>query len=311
MTKYAGELRDFGDLLRAVADWKDLPAAIIEKDYYLVRALRSLAEKHDGQFILKGGTSLSKGWNLLDRFSEDLDILVRSDLGWGKGSREKRLKALRDTIASTPGLRLAEKDSRTRAETGVSRTVVYLYDSMSDNLTGLGKSILFEAGYRGSTDGAVRKSIQSWVAEYATEKAETNLADDLSSFEIDLQNIRRTFVEKLFAIHAAYMVDRCANRTRHYYDTYKMSSLDEITVFVGTKEYRECVLDVRNISQESFPGQPLPDGDSFATSPAFSPSSGDFSTLEKHYKREEHIFFSNPAPLRSLLDGIAKLLPKL
>jgi predicted nucleotidyltransferase component of viral defense system len=61
-------------------------AAIVEKDYYLCRALRALSAGHAGEFILRGGTSLSKGWNLLDRFSEDLDILVRSEAAWGKSN---------------------------------------------------------------------------------------------------------------------------------------------------------------------------------------------------------------------------------
>jgi predicted nucleotidyltransferase component of viral defense system len=76
VTEYASDLSDFKDLLRAVADSKRQRAAIVEKDYYLCRALHALSAGHAGEFILKGGTSLSKGWNLLDRFSEDLDKQV-------------------------------------------------------------------------------------------------------------------------------------------------------------------------------------------------------------------------------------------
>lgn len=103
VTEYASDLPDFKDLLRAVADEKRQRAAIVEKDYYLCRALNALSASQKGRFILKGGTSLSKGWNLLDRFSEDLDILVRSEEGWGGSKRDTRLKTLRDTIAETKG----------------------------------------------------------------------------------------------------------------------------------------------------------------------------------------------------------------
>jgi predicted nucleotidyltransferase component of viral defense system len=161
MMKYASDLSDFAELLRAAADWKKQRTAIVGKDYYLTRALGSLCASRAGEFILKGGTSLSKGWNLLDRFSEDLDILVRTEAGWGVARRDTRLKALRDTIANTKGLTLDAKDKRTRAETGVSRTAVYGYESVTTDVPGLGRNILFEAGYRGAANVAVKKPIQS------------------------------------------------------------------------------------------------------------------------------------------------------
>ena len=154
---YASDLSDFAELLRAAADWKKQRTAIVEKDYYLTRALHSLCLSHAGEFILKGGTSLTKGWNLLDRFSEDLDILVRTETGWGGARRDTRLKALRDAIANTKGLTLDSKDKRTRSETGVSRTAVYSYESVTNDVPGLGRNILFEAGYRGSADETVKK----------------------------------------------------------------------------------------------------------------------------------------------------------
>lgn len=78
MTKYASDLNDFSDLLAATAKAKNVPDAVIEKDYFVVRALRALCEAAPGQFVFKGGTSLAKGWNLLERFSEDIDLLLRT-----------------------------------------------------------------------------------------------------------------------------------------------------------------------------------------------------------------------------------------
>lgn len=309
--KYASDLPDFADLLRAAADWKKQRNAIVEKDYYLTRALHSLCARHAGEFILKGGTSLSKGWNLLDRFSEDLDILVRAEPGWGAAKRDTRLKALRDTIANTKGLTLDSKDKRTRSETGVSRTAVYRYENISSDVPGLGRNVLFEAGYRGSADAAVKKPILSIVAEYAAEKGLTDIADDLHAFDLELHDVRRTFVEKGFAIHAAYSKDLCNNRMRHYYDLSRLCSLEEVRSYVGTVAYRECVIDVKTICLESFPDQAVPDGDSLSNSPAFTFSEESFSILEGNYKREAEIFFSEPPSLKSIFDDIGKLLPKL
>jgi predicted nucleotidyltransferase component of viral defense system len=147
MTQYASDFPDFKDLLRAVADEKKQRTAIVEKDYYLCRALHALSAHHSGEFILKGGTSLSKGWNLIDRFSEDLDILVRSEADWGKAKRDTRLKTLRDTIGGSKGFDLDQEDRRTRAETGISRRAVFRYESVVSDVPGLGRNVLFEAGY--------------------------------------------------------------------------------------------------------------------------------------------------------------------
>jgi predicted nucleotidyltransferase component of viral defense system len=55
---------------------KGLREALIEKDYHLTEALRLIAQGGEDKVIFKGGTSLSKGWNLIERFSEDVDIFL-------------------------------------------------------------------------------------------------------------------------------------------------------------------------------------------------------------------------------------------
>src|SRR6266702_779323 len=55
---------------------RGLRPAIIERDYYVTEALRIIAATSGDKVIFKGGTSLSKGWNLIQRFSEDIDIFL-------------------------------------------------------------------------------------------------------------------------------------------------------------------------------------------------------------------------------------------
>lgn len=85
------EHRDFEQaILQAAEHFREqgLRPAIIEKDYYVTEALRAIATTVVKDVIIfKGGTSLSKGWNLIQRFSEDIDILTRRpfSLLWGDG----------------------------------------------------------------------------------------------------------------------------------------------------------------------------------------------------------------------------------
>ncbi len=55
---------------------KGIATQLIEKDYYVTEALRTMANRWESQVIFKGGTSLSKGWQLIDRFSEDIDLFL-------------------------------------------------------------------------------------------------------------------------------------------------------------------------------------------------------------------------------------------
>jgi hypothetical protein len=148
------------------------------------------------------------------------------------------------------------------------------------------------------------------VAEYAKDNGQENLAEDLQGFEIELQDLRRTFVEKLFAIHAAYAKGLANNRMRHYYDLSQLCGQVEIQSYVGTDAYRACVADVKRICRDSFPDKALPDGDSFKDSPAFRVSET-FVELERHYKREAEIFFSEPPTLEAIFEEIEKLRPRL
>jgi len=306
--KYASELSDFADLLKSAAQWKKIPAAIIEKDYYLTRALQVLAETHGGQFVLKGGSSLSKGWQLLQRFSEDIDLLLR-EANSGKTANHTRLKKCAVTIEQTSGFTSIEVID---SETGVHRTTSHTYSSDATDLPGLSKTVILEAGYRGNAAGAEVRQIQSMIAEFAAAHVHTQLASDLSSFPIEAQGLRRTFVEKLFAAHAAYTDNfKTPGKARHYYDLHEMCKRPELKEFAGSSAYRECVAEVRKFSQETFRGQALPESDSFAKSPAFQPASEGLKTLERNYKVDADLFFTGQPPIADVLKTIGELLPKL
>ena len=84
-----------------------LRPSFIEKDYYVTEALRAIAQTSADKVIFKGGTSLSKGWNLIQRFSEDIDIFLDPAAfspELGKNGVDRELKRLRDVVAAHPAL---------------------------------------------------------------------------------------------------------------------------------------------------------------------------------------------------------------
>ena len=81
----------FEELLIGAANELAIPTNIIEKDYYVTIALKSLSEKL-GDMVFKGGTSLTKCYQLLDRFSEDIDISYTAESGIPGEARKRQLK---------------------------------------------------------------------------------------------------------------------------------------------------------------------------------------------------------------------------
>ena len=73
------EHSDFEALLLIVAEATGLPVGLVEKDYWVTHSLWALEESGFRVFF-KGGTSLSKGHGLIERFSEDLDLIQVLDL---------------------------------------------------------------------------------------------------------------------------------------------------------------------------------------------------------------------------------------
>jgi len=73
--EYLHNHKDFPDLLRIIEEETGILAGLIEKDYWIMNVLHGL-KKQGFDFELKGGTSLSKGYKIIDRFSEDIDIHI-------------------------------------------------------------------------------------------------------------------------------------------------------------------------------------------------------------------------------------------
>jgi predicted nucleotidyltransferase component of viral defense system len=306
VTKYASDLPDFKDLLAATAQARpSLTAAIVEKDYYVVRALRALQDGIGDQFIFKGGTSLSKGWNLINRFSEDIDLLFRVNHAGTKisgGEVDRRLQNAEDLVRKTAGFTFL---TQTRSRS-VRRCSNFSYPQAAGTTKPLSDTIRLEMGTRGGVEPSTVRPVRSFVAEFTEAKGMKDVAEDLAPFNVECLSITRTCVEKLFAVHAAFERDRALNRTRHYYDLYHLLGIQEVTDFLGSDKYRNVFADVLAYSQENFSDGAMPPEGGFSKSAAFRPSEEDLKKLKQNYAAEKDIFFGE-APTMEVIIARLKL----
>ncbi len=101
MSRLRDNEADFEGAVVSAAERLGLAPLFVEKDYWVTQVLRALHDQHAGAFVLKGGTSLSKGYELIERFSEDVDILIQPAKGDSAKSRERLLKTIAEHVAHT------------------------------------------------------------------------------------------------------------------------------------------------------------------------------------------------------------------
>ena len=208
---------------------QNLRPAIIEKDYYVTEALRVIANTSGDKVIFKGGTSLVKGWNLIQRFSEDIDIFVDPiafQPPLGKRGIDRELKKLSDAIGGHPALSFEKNESKTVG--GFGRNDRFSYAQRFGGPGEVANRVLVEAGAASGREPSEMVELRSYLSQFLKQTGRSLGAGDEGSFPFRLLHFRRTFVEKMFAIHSKVQLLKRTNQplgsyARHYYDLFQLS----------------------------------------------------------------------------------------
>jgi hypothetical protein len=240
---------EFADLIRIVGDETSVAPALVEKDYWIMHSLYGL-QQLGMSFELKGGTSLSKGFQIIDRFSEDLDIRIdppadrqvktgRNQTGAAQRQSRKDFYDWLATVIQIDGIDEVRRDTAFDTKDYFSGGIRLLYENLNEAIDDLKDGVLLEVGFDDVTPN-IAKDISSWAYDHAAAKIE--IADNRAK-GVACYDPRYTFVEKLQTISTKYRRQQetgesPANFMRHYYDAYSLLRRPEIQSFVGTDAYR-------------------------------------------------------------------------
>jgi hypothetical protein len=282
------ERDDFAELVELAAGELGISPGIVEKDYYVTEALRIIAEHFGDRVLFKGGTSLSKGWKLIERFSEDIDLYVPEDRSSSRATG-RRLKAIAAAIAEHPAL--ARDETRAKV-VSLGRTEYFAYSARAAALPGVEATVMLEAGVQSGEFPVEVRPIQSLLAELLDRRGIDSGAGDQTPFAMRLLHSRRTFVEKLFTLHDR--VERLVRRegrplgayARHYFDVARLLEHEEVRRLPGTAEYAEIAADYRRLASLHFPGQVLPARMELRESPALFPGEALRRALATEYEEQ-------------------------
>jgi hypothetical protein len=240
----------FAELIRIVAQQKGIDPALVEKDYWIMHSLYGL-QQLDLKFELKGGTSLSKGFQIINRFSEDIDIRIEPSkerqVRIGRNhNKAKDIRARKDFYdwlvnkkIDIDGINKVERDTAFDNNKMTSAGIRLSYKTHVEAMEGLKSGVLLEAGFDDVTPNEA-KDISSWLYDYAADKVP--IVDDRAK-GVACYDPRYTFFEKLQTISTKFRKQQASGDSpvdfmRHYYDAYSLLKRPDVQAFIGTNEYK-------------------------------------------------------------------------
>ncbi len=204
-------------ILEDVSGKTGMPPFAVEKDWWVTQALRILYSMEIGKhLVFKGGTSLSKGWGLIERFSEDIDLAVdREFLGFDGELSNTQISKLRKaahkyiTETLAPELEAKFKEyGLDKVEFKVIETnesdqdpsiIEIYYETVIGSPSYIENRVQIEIGCRSLHEPFTTQPITALVDHYYPDFEFT-----MPAFDVPIVNPERTFLEKIFLLHEEF-----------------------------------------------------------------------------------------------------------
>lgn len=228
----------FYEIITNAAAMQRKAVAIVEKDYYVTMILKLLTKKSEN-CVFKGGTSLSKGFGILSRFSEDIDITFTEHIG---EARRKKLKYnVMKWISDELSLPIANWE-KIESDKDLN-TYIFQYEPLNQiDESGLSEGVKVETALASYSFPTEKHMIDNCVRQYLAQDNEEIIEEyGLDLFEMNLQSINRTFIDKVFALCDYYMQGKSKRYSRHIYNISKLKPYIQFD-----DEFRALVKEVRN-----------------------------------------------------------------
>lgn len=220
----------FRELLEATSDEFNFQPFQVEKDYYVSLFLKNIQDVAPN-IVFKGGTSLSKCYNVIDRFSEDIDLTIyfeedKLTSGPLRRAQESLIKAIKETIGKLNFTFLNDeleepiypKRHFNQYKVGFDR----IYQGEND--VQMLDHILIETTLTYKPFPCEVRPVSNYITRFLEKEELSNLIDDykLHPFMMNIQSIDRTFLDKLFALCDYHHDEDYFRKSRHIYDIHKI-----------------------------------------------------------------------------------------
>lgn len=230
----------FKDAIIATSEMLGIEPALVEKDYFVTLFLKKATEEVPG-LIFKGGTSLSKCHKLIDRFSEDVDLTLDNE-HFSQSKKRNSIKILIN-ICDELGLKLLNREI-IKLHTHSNYNCYKIEYPMIFSSYNIKSKLIVEMVYIQKSYPSELKTANSYIGEYITKRGNNDIVSlyELEPFNVQVQSLERTLVDKVFAICDYFLNGRIDRNSRHIYDIYKL--LTKIDLY--DDDLKVLVYNVRN-----------------------------------------------------------------
>ncbi|MFA5202428.1 MAG: nucleotidyl transferase AbiEii/AbiGii toxin family protein [Bacteroidales bacterium] len=235
------DIKLFSDTLRAASQHLDIKLEFVEKDYWITLVLSRLAKnKYVDEAVFKGGTSLSKGYNLIERFSEDVDIAIIND----KGKTGNEIKTIIRTIEKeiTSDLTEVQMDGVTSKGSRFRKSI---FEYVTTNKSNKNNKLIVEINSFANPFPFQRLTLKSFAFDFLQQTGNEKYIEqyDLQPFEINVLSKEQTLLEKTISLirfsFEQNAVESISKKIRHFYDLYFLMKNPECAEFVASDSFKK------------------------------------------------------------------------
>lgn len=232
---------DFKTLVSLVSDHYGLRDYQVEKDYYVSVLLKKLTEEASNiQLVFKGGTSLSKCYKVINRFSEDIDLTIMTNHNEVTVANRRELKNLIITTIENNNMLVVNQDEiRSRRD---FNSYKIKFDNTFEIESDVVSNIVIETIVTYRPYPTQKVDVSNFITNYLIEMYRPDIVEkyNLFPFQMVIQSIERTFIDKLFAVCDYHLLGKYERYSRHLYDIHMIWISSQLNIDL----LRSIVLDV-------------------------------------------------------------------
>lgn len=247
----------FKEAVTATAQSMDIRDIYIEKDYWVTFALHHIfSDKIGDEVVFKGGTALSKCFSIIERFSEDIDLVVLKNEEETDNQLKRKIRKISKSLEENlPEIKM---DGITNKK-GMIRKTAHQYPK---NFTGeygqVRQAIIIEASWLGNFEPFENKQVISFIGQMMLNNNQYELAKKyaMEAFDVRVLKPTRTICEKIMSLvrfsHTKNPIADLRNKIRHIYDLHQLLKNPEFLEFFESNAFDQMLIEVGNHDINSF-----------------------------------------------------------
>lgn len=247
----------FKQAIQFTSDQMQILPIYVEKDYWVTFALYTIYNNKIGQVtIFKGGTALSKCYKIIERFSEDIDLVVLRNQGDSNYQLTKKIKAVSKVVKQVlPEIHIEGLTQKM----GMNRKTAHSYTKEFKGDYGQVRDVIVvEATWLGYFEPYTKIEISSFIGEMMMKNNQTAIAKEniLLPFEVLVLEPTRTICEKIMSLvrfsYSDNPIEDLKKKIRHLYDLHKLLLKEDFNAFFNSAEFENMLLKVAQDDVKSY-----------------------------------------------------------